>query len=355
MSLFASLNKPAPAGQSLFGGSTATPSPFGQSTATANQPGQSLGIFGSAASNVNPAPQQQQQLQLQQQQQAQQPQQAAAPTLGQSQLNPLGSSLWQPGSYTPHQKSIPEQIKLITDKWDPANPNCAFKHYFYNKVDESRIPFYQPSPNEDPKEWEEALQAKPAPGFMPVLAAGFAAVAERLKAQRRAVGEFNARLHEINASLDAILGRHDLETSVRALAARRRHDLLRRRCLVLARKVQVLRNRGYSLSGDEDDLRARLEGAEKGLQDPALNARMEELWGRLVMLREYAGALQAEVNKRGLGEGDGLGEEVEAKAKKIIEDYEKQLQHLKKEVEAIKKEFEEWEKEHSPKPTGSSR
>ena len=31
----------------------------------------------------------------------------------------------------------------------------------------------------------------------------------------------------------------------------------------------------------------------------------------------------------------------------IIEDYEKQLQHLKKEVELVKKDFDEWEKEHN--------
>lgn len=30
----------------------------------------------------------------------------------------------------------------------------------------------------------------------------------------------------------------------------------------------------------------------------------------------------------------------------IVEDYEKQLQHLKKECELIKHDFEEWEKEH---------
>lgn len=30
----------------------------------------------------------------------------------------------------------------------------------------------------------------------------------------------------------------------------------------------------------------------------------------------------------------------------IIEDYEKQLQHLKKECELIKDDFEEWEKDH---------
>lgn len=249
-----------------------------------------------------------------------------------------------------HQKSIPEQMQLIAEKWHPLHPSCAFKTYFYNKVDESRIPFYQPGPQDDPKEWEEALSHKPAPGFMPVLCAGFAGMAERLKVQRRAVGEFNARLHEINASLDAILSRHDLETSVRALNARRRHAALRNRCLALAARVQVLRNRGYALSSDEDELRTKLMEMERQMQDPALSARMEELWSRLIVLRGYADSLRVEINKRGTSEDGGLGEEIEAKAKKILEDYEKQIQHLKKEVEQIKKDFEDYEKEHNPVP-----
>jgi nuclear pore complex protein Nup54 len=206
---------------------------------------------------------------------------------------------------------------LITEKWDPASPNCAFKTYFYNKVDESRIPFYQPQPHEDPKEWEEALQNKPASGFIPVLCAGFASMAERLKTQRQAVAAFNQKLHEINNCLDAILGRHDLETSVRALNARRRHAALRKRCLALAAKVQVLRNRGYTLSGDEDDLKQKLLELEKEMEDPALSARMEELWSRLIMLRKYAESLKGEISKHGAAEGEGLGEEIEEKAKKV--------------------------------------
>jgi len=260
-------------------------------------------------------------------------------------------------------------MQLIIEKWHPASPSCAFKTYFYNKVDEARIPFYQPGPQDDPKEWEEALSRKPAPGFMPVLCAGFEGMAERLKVQRQAVGQFNARLHEINASLDAILSRHDLETSVRALNARRRHAALRGRALALAARVQVLRNRGYALSGDEDELRSKLAAMEREMQDPALSARMEELWSRLIVLRGYADSLREEINKRGMAEDGGLGEEVEAKAKKvslsccevvevgwsanmgqILEDYEKQIQHLKKEVEQIRKDFEEYEKEHNPAP-----
>ncbi|KAL1838647.1 hypothetical protein VTJ49DRAFT_2454 [Mycothermus thermophilus] len=282
--------------------------------------------------------------QQQQQQQLQQSQQQPNPT------PQLGGSLWQPGSATGYQKSIPDQIKLIMEKWDPQNPNCAFKTYLYNKVDEHTVPLYGPGPLDDPKEWEEALQHKPAPNFIPVLCAGFPAIIARVALQRRVMVEFNHKLHAINASLDAILSRHDLEHTVRAFNARRRHAELSKRCLALASRVQVLRNRGYALSGDEDELKQKLAKIDKSIQDPALSARMEELWSRLIILRGYADSLKDEISKPGFAEVDGLDEEVEAKAKKILEDYEKQLQHLKKQVEEAKKDFEEWEQQHNPAP-----
>ncbi|KAF4872190.1 Nucleoporin NUP57 [Colletotrichum siamense] len=356
MSLFGA---PKPAGQTgggLFGGG-GFGSTLGQSTQQPQQQQQQqpaqqqggLSLFGQPQQNQGSTlgfgqssaqPQQGQQQQQQQQQQM--------PSLSQSQAQ-LSSSLWQPGRDTPqNQKPIPEQMALIIEKWNPTNPNCAFKHYFYNKVDEAAVPFYKPGPHEDPKEWEEALQKKPAPGFIPVLCTGFNGVAARLQTQKKVVGELNVRLHQINASLDAILSRHDLETSVRALAARRRHVVLRERCLALAARVQVLRNRGYAMSGDEDDLRLKLAELERSVQDPALAAREEELWSRLIVLRDYADQLMKEANKPAFASGEGLNEETEHKAKKVLEDYEKQIQHLKKEVESITKDFEQWEKERNP-------
>lgn len=208
-------------------------------------------------------------------------------------------------------------MKLITEKWDPTNPNCAFKTYLYNKVDEHTVPLYGPGPNEDPKEWEEALQNKPAPNYIPVLCSGFPSIIARVALQRRVIVEFNNKLHAINASLDAILSRHDLDHTVRALNARRRHAELSRRYLALASRVQVLRNRGYALSGDEDELRQKLAQIDKHIQDPAMGARMEELWSRLVILRSYAENLKEQINDTGFPEADGLDEEIEAKAKKV--------------------------------------
>ncbi|KAH7126273.1 nucleoporin complex subunit 54-domain-containing protein [Dactylonectria estremocensis] len=310
---------------SLFG--QAKPSLFGQSQPVQTpqpQQGNTLGVS------------------MVQQQQTQQ-----MPTLSQSQAQ-LANSLWQPGKETPHQKPILEQMKFVTEKWDPANANCVFKHYFYNKVDESHVPFYKPQAHEDPREWEEALQNKPAPGFMPVLCSGYVGVADRLKTQKRAVSDFNTRLHQVNGSLDAILQRHELQTEVRAVAARRRQTTISERCLALAARVQVLRNRGYALSGDEDDLNSRLQNLEREVQDPAVGAREEELWSRLIILRSYADQLNREMDKPSGGDGESLDPETEGKAKRVLEDYEKQIQHLKKELEALGVDYTEWEKTRNP-------
>ncbi|PHH52059.1 Nucleoporin NUP57 [Ceratocystis fimbriata CBS 114723] len=271
-----------------------------------------------------------------QQAQAQQP---GLPSLSQSQAQ-LTNSLWQPSREAPHQRPVQDQIMQVLEKWDTTNPNCVFQHYFYNRVEEANVPFYKPGPHENPREWEEALQKKPAPGFIPVLCTGFQGISERLKTQRRAVADLNTRIHQINSSLDAILSRHDLATSVRAAAARRRHVVLQERCMSFAAKVQVLRNRGYALSGEEDDMRLKLHALETAVNDPAMSAKEEELWSRLIVLRGYATSLSQELNKPMSQADESLDEETELKLKKVLEDYDKQLQHLKKEVESIKAQYE---------------
>ena len=97
-------------------------------------------------------------------------------------------------SPTPDQKSVPDQMNAVMQKWDPTNPNCVFKTYLYNKVPEHTVPHFAPGPNDDPNEWEEALQKKPAPNYIPVLCSGFPSIIAR---GRDAQGGYRfARSHE---------------------------------------------------------------------------------------------------------------------------------------------------------------
>jgi len=307
---------------------------LGQSTQQQpQQPQQQTGgLFSSLGQNT------QQQQQLQQQQQQQQPQSSSV--LGQSQQPRLGS-IWQPGSglsprtyiippalsslLTDHvgQKTIPEQIQLVAEKWDPNSSNTVFQTYLYNQVIEDQAPFYRPGPQDEEAKWEEALQKKPSPGSIPVLYKGFFQLGQRLLTQQRHLDVLQGRLHEINNSLTVMLQNHDLVISIRAADCRRKHLTLSQRGLALATKVQILRNRGYAMDSAEEELRKKLITLEKGVFDPALTGRGEEIWARMLGVRERARQLQAEFEKsgRGLSNGQGqeLDEEVAKKAKNVSE------------------------------------
>ena len=129
------------------------------------------------------------------------------------------------------------------------------------------------------------------------------------------------RLHEINNGLNALLQKHDLDVSIRAAECRRRHMKLSRQCLSLAAKTQLLRNRGYAMDSAEEELRKKLLTLERNVFDPALNGRAEEIWARMVSLRERGRLLQREYEKAGrsLGEGKAgvIDEEVMKRAKKV--------------------------------------
>lgn len=154
-----------------------------------------------------------------------------------------------------------------------------------------------------------------------MLARGFGEIglAGRIKIQDAAVKALYERVREIDASLASRIEEHDLKFTVRTLEARRRHVALSRRCLALATKVQVLRNRGYALDAGEEELKARLAKLERETFDPVVGGRQEELWARMTVVRERARMLKEETERLGKRAGEmeeGLGID-EATMKKI--------------------------------------
>ena len=139
--------------------------------------------------------------------------------------------------------------------------------------------------------------------------------------QYQALSTLQGRLHEINEGLNGLLQRHDLEISIRATECRRKHLRISQQCLGLAAKTQILRNRGYAMDGAEEQLRARLLQLERKVFDPVLNGRGEEIWARMVSVRERGRQLQREFAKAGSAlpteSGKSLDEGVMAKTKKV--------------------------------------
>jgi nuclear pore complex protein Nup54 len=212
-------------------------------------------------------------------------------------------------------------MEVLFHKWDPSSTSCVFQSYFYNEVGEARAPYYAPGQHENEKKWEEALKKKPSPGSIPVLAVGPLQLGKRLEVQAVWVRGLQSRLHELNEVLTKRLQAHDLQYSVRAQEARRKHVVLSRRCMALATKVQVLRNRGYALDGAEEQLRLKLTALEKIAFDPMLSGRQEEIWAKMSVLRDRAQLLKSEtekLSKEAAAAGDGgIDEEQMKKVEKV--------------------------------------
>ena len=212
-------------------------------------------------------------------------------------------------------------MQLVAQKW---NPNVApnFSTYLYNTVPPEHASFYRPDPSDDEERWEAALERKPCEGAVPVLVRGFFQLGIRMVNQERYLTILQGRLHEVANGLADLLRRHDLEVVARTAACRRTHARLAQRCLALATKAQVLRNRGYVMDADEEALRQKLLELERRVMDPALAGREEDIWARMVALRERGRILEEEFRGAGVtvdSAGDGqIDEEVLKRAKQVF-------------------------------------
>ena len=77
------------------------------------------------------------------------------------------------------------------------------------------------------------------------------------------------------------------------------------------------------MDGPEEELRNKLLLLERSVLDPALNGRSEEIWARMVSVRERGRLLQQEFQKTGRGLVQGQGqvadEEIMRRVKKVCD------------------------------------
>ena len=219
------------------------------------------------------------------------------------------------------QKSVISQIETIYSKWNPESANSSFHTYLYNTFPPDAVPFFRPDPSDNEEKWEEALRKRPNPGAIPFIVKGFWQLGQRILIQEEHLRVLHGRLYEINNGLTDLLNKHDVDITIRAAECRRKHLVLNQKCLALATKTQVLRNRGYVLDSAEEELKQKLASLEKKVFDPALSGRSEEIWARMVSVRERGKQLQYEMERHGLSmkneSEQSLDEETLKKAKKV--------------------------------------
>lgn len=342
---------------------------FGQSSSQPPQ-GQSLGLFGTTiAQNQN----QQANNALGQQQQQPRPlgqtlrfgHAESQQTIAQAQA--AREPWWQEGRGMGVLKTTTQQMELMKDKWDPASLASPLRTYLYQHVgSESEALKYSPDPNlEDPSKWEEAVQTRPGPEWVPVLARGFEELANRGRLQSQVIRRCNMMLREINNSLDIQLDAHRQKVAARIDESKRRHKAISERTLKLAVKVQRLKNRGYVMDNAEEELKHKLEHLEKQVFDASIYAREQEIWARMLAIRERARHLKAEMeNLEPAAQQDVnepiLDEDTLKQARKVsasphthknmltreqtLSAYDTQLKHLQKEMQLVQEEYADWEK-----------
>ncbi|KKY25531.1 putative nucleoporin nup44 [Phaeomoniella chlamydospora] len=328
----------------LFGG-------LGQSTQQ-NAPMQP-GLFGGLGQSTQQPPQQQQQQQLGQSQA--QPQLQFGQSTNQQDRQGSVKSLWEEGrGLGSIYRTIPAQIQLLAEKWNPASLSSPFRTYLYQKVDEQSAPFYQPTEGEDPDRWEEAMLKRPGPDYVPALARGFFEMGKRAQLQRQYIEYCQIRLHEINSSLDAQLQTHNQSVASRLAECRRKHVVASQRILALAAKIQILKSRGYAMDNAEEELKLKLEKLEREVFDPTVSGREQEIWARMIGIRERSKQLQLDIERTAPvanGDEDGLDEATIKAAKNALQAYDTQLRHLQKELKLVQDEFADWD---SPGTNGNT-
>ncbi|WWC67993.1 uncharacterized protein I206_101912 [Kwoniella pini CBS 10737] len=295
-------------GTSLFGGGegmfgqqsqsqTAKPagSLFGGGASNTTQPLQQFSTFNTGLNNPS-------------QQQSQQQQNV----LGQSTLmiNMNASTSANPFGVK-QEPDIETRIKQIQGAWDGNSPDCRFKYFFYNVVEEGTTSRYgRPAGANDDAKWVKALRDNPDPNSMvPVLATGWADVKKREQQQENLASVHQQRVKELQAALS-----HTRQTSLSASI--RLSNLQAQQTQLLHRLIHVVSQtpqyvpiiQSTAFKQEEADMQKQLENVKSELEGKGKNSikpsssshglnhhnktskgrllgQVNELWGQLEEIR----------------------------------------------------------------------
>ncbi|KAF3902061.1 hypothetical protein AA313_de0210429 [Arthrobotrys entomopaga] len=351
--LFGQPQQPAQTGTTggLFGQSTANTGAssgglFGQSTA--NSTATAGGLFGQPAAATGGG------MFGQSQQQQQQPSNLFGQP--QQQQQPTGGSLFgqpQPqqntGFFGQSQQQPAQQQQIGQGSmFGSSLQQSGFGRTATNQMQQPQVQnnevlanSYEPGPSEDKLKFDAAMRKRPNPKAVPVLVRGFNDLQLRMQQQEHQITIYRATLHGINNRLTELSRDHDLKTTIKLAEAVSRHQQLAHRTLSLSAKVQVLKNRGYALQPEEEQLRKRLEALMKTVSDPGVNGRMNEIWARMQIINQKAKQMEHEINEIAVT----VDPEQIQKMATVLQTHEKGIKGLQEELQRLEEAFGKWEKE----------
>ncbi|KAK6351127.1 hypothetical protein TWF718_004298 [Orbilia javanica] len=310
---------------SVFGQQQPQASLFGQNQQSIQQQPQSS-LFGQ-----NQQPFQQQQL-------------GASSMFGGGLQSGFGRTVTQaPPAQAPTAASlVAGQVERLWNLWNVTSPDCQFQTYLYNQVDnEALANSYEPGPTEDKVKFDAAMRKRPNPKAVPVLVRGFDDLKIRMQQQENQIAIYRATLHSINNRLTELSRNHDIKTTIKLAEAVSRHQQLAHRTLSLSAKVQVLKNRGYALQPEEDQLKKKLEALTKMVSDPSVNGRMNEIWARMQIINQKAKQMEHEISEMSVT----VDPEQIQKMATVLQTHEKGIKGLRDELQRLEEAFGRWEQE----------
>ncbi|KAF1800522.1 nucleoporin complex subunit 54-domain-containing protein [Mucor lusitanicus] len=218
-------------------------------------------------------------------------------------------------------------LALLKSWWDPKSPNCRFQHYFYNVVSPQEAHLYQKPADHDQATWDAAQAANPdRTTRVPALAIGFDDVQKRMDEQHKLSEAHSAKLAEIEAMIKEIQNKSQLETAVKLDEYKRKHMQAAQRVIKFLKYAQVLRNKGLSITPDEEVMRARLENIQDQLQrSEQFHGKLSQLWAQLQFIKE-SGRKYGKID--GVDEWDSVSEENMRGITKILDEQNNGVQHI---------------------------
>ncbi|KAI8066983.1 nucleoporin complex subunit 54-domain-containing protein [Gilbertella persicaria] len=234
-------------------------------------------------------------------------------------------------------------LALLKSWWNPASPNCRFRHYFYNVVPADQVHLYQKPADHDQAAWDAAQAANPDPKTMvPALAVGFEDVDKRMQEQQKMSEAHTAKLAEVQTLLKEVQRKDQLVTAVKLEESKRRHMQTRQRVITLLKYAQVLRNKGLSITPEEEKMRAQLEGMQDQLErSEQFHGKLSQLWAQLQLIKE-SGRKYGKID--GVDEWDAVSEEDMSGITKILEEQNNGVQHIVQVLETDEKEVDQLHK-----------
>jgi len=191
----------------------------------------------------------------------------------------------------PTGSSIPlttcQQVEMIANAFSPQSPQCRLQYVMYNRVNPSEVGKFVKPPKANEKLWNQAVEANPDPTrLVPVLASGFNELKLRIEEQNNANESHQRALVSIESSVIELQRKHELDTKVKMENCKQRHLTLAHRVLRLMNRIEVLKNKGYPITMEEENFRNKLENLQRELNQPAhFKGQLNEL-ASLIRLQE---------------------------------------------------------------------